>query len=35
VRGENIVMHVATLQDFAQHMAHLLADTKQADRAAF
>ena len=28
-------MHVAALQQFAQHVAHLLADAEQADRAAF
>ena len=35
VAGERLVMDVAALQDFAQHMAHLLADAEQADRAAF
>src|SRR4051812_7508733 len=28
-------MHVAALKQFAQHMAHLLADAEQPDRAAF
>jgi hypothetical protein len=28
-------MDVAALEQFAQHVAHLLADAEQADRAAF
>ena len=31
----SVVMDIAALQQFAQHMAHLLADAEQADRAAF
>ena len=32
---QHVVMHVAALEQFAQHVAHLLADAEQADRAAF
>src|SRR5436190_2928974 len=35
VAGKRVVMHVATLEDFAQHMPYLLADAEQADRSAF
>ena len=35
VRLQRVVMHVAALEQFAQHMAHLLADAEQADRTAF
>src|SRR3954463_12514420 len=35
VRLQRFVMHVAALQQFAEHMAHLLPDAEQADRAAF
>ena len=35
VAGERLVMDVAAHQDVGQGMAHLLADAKQADRAAF
>ena len=35
VRLKHVVMHVAALEQFAQDVAHLLADTKQAHRAAF
>ena len=31
----HVVMHVAALEQFAQHVAHLLADAEQPDRAAF
>ena len=32
---KHVVMHVTALEQFAQHMAHLLADTEQAYRTAF
>src|SRR5437879_6582077 len=32
---QRVVMHVAALENLAEHMAHLFADAKQADRAAF
>ena len=35
VRLQHVVMDVAALEQLAQHVAHLLADAKQADRAAF
>ena len=35
VRLQNLVMDVAALEQFAQDVAHLLADAEQADRAAF
>ena len=31
---KRIVMDVTALEDFTQHMAHLLADTEQSDRPA-
>ena len=32
VLGERVVMHVAALEHFRQHMAHLFADAQGADR---
>src|SRR3954470_21869619 len=32
---QRVVTDVAALQDFAQHVAHLLADAEQADRTSF
>ncbi|GLV24992.1 hypothetical protein TomTYG45_14300 [Sphingobium sp. TomTYG45] len=33
--GQHIVMHVATLEDVGQDMAHLLAHAEEADGGAF
>ena len=35
VRLEHIVVHVAALEQFAQHVTHLLANAKEAYGAAF
>ena len=35
VRLQRVVVHVAAGEQFAQHVAHLLADAEQADGAAF
>jgi hypothetical protein len=34
MRLQHVVMHVTALEQFAQHMAHLLANTEQAYRTA-
>jgi hypothetical protein len=35
MRLKHVVVHVAALEQFAEHVAHLLANAKQANRAAF
>ena len=35
MRLQRLVMHVAALEQFAQHVPHLFADTEKAHRASF